>query len=165
MLTLRAITVISLLLPHAIGAIGQSKHSDESNIESIVLTLELSQGRSSETASQIDGWVTVKNDGNRELNIQSLSNRLAVAFVVFDSAGNFVPPKGLAKVDPRTRQVALKPGMKLKERFDGLKFITGTAQFGYDLIKGRRYTVVAIYRPTGSKNAGICSQEVGVDLR
>lgn len=64
-----------------------------------------------------------------------------------------------------TGQVALKPGMKLKERFDGLRFITGTAQFGYDLKKGVRYSVVAVSWPSGSKGSGICSQEAAVDLK
>lgn len=160
-----AIMILLLFLPPAIGAIGQSIDSGEFIGDHLEVTLELKQEKGESGDPQIDAWVTVKNAGLRDLNLQSLRNRLAVAFIVFNSAGNIVPPKLVAKADPRSRKFTLKPGMKANERFDGLKFITGTAQQGYDLKKGERYTVVAIYRPTGLKSAGICSREMVMDLQ
>ena len=158
-----AFSVSLLVAPFVImsGQYGKMPTSPDVRLE---VKLELKQAASDGNLSQVDGVVTVRNLGNEALTVQSLSNRLAVTFAVLDSRGNVVSPIGRAKVDPKFEKKSLSPGSKLIEVFEGLKFISGTGQFGYDLRKGERYTVVAIYRP-GGQEKGICSRETTIDLR
>ncbi|MEK6693171.1 MAG: hypothetical protein AABY44_07070 [Nitrospirota bacterium] len=159
------LTILMLVVPTILNAIGQSGNTEVVVDAKIELTLELKQGIVTGELSEVDGIVTVKNIGKQRVKAQSPTNRMAVAFIVLNSRGNVIEPEGKAKVDPTFQEKTLEPGSHFSEVFQGLKFITGTAQFGYVLKRGERYRVVAIYRPWGPDGVGICSKEETIELK
>ncbi|MFA6293052.1 MAG: hypothetical protein WC637_14790 [Victivallales bacterium] len=160
------ILISLLILPQFVEAIGKGQNTGVSGNTELIASLELKQAHTTDEVALIDAVLTVKNVGRQTAIVQSPTNRLSVAFVVLDSLGNLVQPTGRAKVDPPlSSDKTLEPNGEFKHVFEGLKFITGTAQFGYDLKRGERYKVIAIYRPSGADSDGICSKEASIELK
>lgn len=119
--------------------------------------------------------ITIKNVSGRELKVQHLGNRQAVAFVVMDDHGNVITPEGIVKVDPRHQDIVVRSGETL-EHMDSqltelaqkkgltLPFLTGTGLFAYKLTKGTSYRVTVIYRPN-AEGEGIASAEKVVTFK
>lgn len=111
------------------------------------------------------GALEIRNDSKLNLTIQALSNRLVLAFLLMDEHGNVVGPMGKAKIDPRAATFILSPSATHTHTFKNLDFLTGTGLFGYALEKGKRYRVVAVYRPAGPKGPGFSSNECVFEYR
>jgi hypothetical protein len=62
--------------------------------------LKLSATITEEGHPKVSGELTITNTTDDVLTIQKPTNRLALAFLVFDSVGYVVSPRGIAKVDP-----------------------------------------------------------------
>ena len=105
------------------------------------------------------GTLEIHNISKKELELQTLSNRLVLAFLVMDQYGNIIKPVGKAKVDPVGLTYILEAGNIHIHEFKNRDFLTGTALFGYDFEKGRKYRVVAVYRPAGPNGPGFSSNE------
>ncbi|MCB4757275.1 MAG: hypothetical protein LHV69_09675 [Elusimicrobia bacterium] len=160
-----ALGLFMLVCPAISNAIGQSGNTIVPPDADIEVGLELKQGLTTNDLSEADGIITVKNIGKKTVKVQSLNNRMVVAFVVLNEHGNVIQPVGIAKVDPRFQEKSLESNSQFSEVFKGLKFITGTGQFGYNFKKGESYRVVAIYRPWGPGGVGICSKEKTIGLK
>jgi hypothetical protein len=59
--------------------------------------------------------------------------------------------------------LTLEPKGEYTHPLDSLNVLTGTALFGYDLKKGEKYRVIAVYRPGGPNGPGFTSREVVVE--
>jgi hypothetical protein len=113
--------------------------------------------------------IAIKNLSGQELTIQHPGNRRAILFTVTDDQGNVITPMGVAKVDPRHRNIVLKAGETF-EHTDSqwcklaqdngltLPFLTGTGLFACKLIEGHSYRVTVIYRPSADSE-GVASAE------
>lgn len=106
------------------------------------------------------GELKVTNPREELLTLQAVSNRSALAFMVFDSLGNPLAPTMRGKADPAYQTLNLAPQAAHVEPLPNLDFITGSAWAGYDLKRGGNYRVIAIYRPAGKDGPGFCSDEV-----
>jgi hypothetical protein len=111
------------------------------------------------------GALDIRNESKQDMTIQNLSNRLALVFLLMDDQGNIVTPTGKAKVDPSAATFILPSETSHTHTFKNLDFLTGTALFGYALEKGKRYRVVAIYRPGGPQGPRFSSNECVFDYR
>lgn len=107
------------------------------------------------------GTLQIHNHSQNTLELQPLSQRFSVAFLVTGRNGNIMPPNGRGKVDPPVSETfTLAAGEVFRHSFSNFDFLTGTALFGYDLEKSHTYRVVAVYRPQGLEGPGFCSKEV-----
>ena len=104
------------------------------------------------------------NPGNSTLVVGDAGDRLALAFVVFDSLGNPVTAQLLGKSDPANKTRRLEPHETYSYRFEGLDFVTGGAWLKYDLRRGQLYHVLAVYRPAGFEGPGFASPEFKLQL-
>jgi hypothetical protein len=127
--------------------------------ENISVDLVLNSAEEKDKTGIVSAVLIIRNSGSTEVKVRHPGNRMAVAFVVMNSLGNVVSPVGLAKVDPPFGEIAIKPNSEFKQSFPNLRFITGSALFGYELKSGETYRVVAIYRLNGEKNPGITTGE------
>jgi hypothetical protein len=126
----------------------------------LAVELKLTGAMATDGRMRVSGDLTVKNPGHMALSLESPKNRLALAFVVFDSLGNVVAPKGLAKVDPAFQTQILSAGGSFTHHFESLDYLSGSALFGYELSPKESYSIVAIYRPAGLKGPGFATREV-----
>lgn len=115
-------------------------------------------------AEGLTATVTVKNSGGAPITVEHPGNRSAVVFFVTDALGNIVPPEGIGKADPGAESVRLAPAAGVSQAFPALRFITGSAHFGYRLRSGETYRVVALYRPHGRSGPGFCSRETPITV-
>ena len=119
---------------------------------------------------KVSGELVIKSHSDAALVIQDPHNRLVLAFLVFDPLGNPVAPVLRGKADPGFDTHTLSPRanytheIKDTHGFKGLDFVTGSAWLGYDLIPGKVYRVVAIYRPAGPHGPGFASQETILEI-
>lgn len=127
--------------------------TDAASIDGAKLSLALS------VKDDASGTLVIRNDSKRDLKIRMLSNRLVLTFLLMDDHGNIVKPTGKAKVDTMAATFMLASDASHSHSFQNLDFLTGTALFGYTLEKGKRYRVVAVYRPWGPNGPGIASNE------
>lgn len=106
------------------------------------------------------GTLEIRNAAKRDLNLYTLSNRLALTFLVMDEHGNIVEPQAKAKVDPPGATIfELQQGQSFTHRFKNLDYVSGTALFGYALQEGKTYRTLAVYCPDGLRGPGFGSNE------
>jgi hypothetical protein len=146
---------------HAIGAAGDTEWPAGASLET-QLSLTASIGVNGQP--KIEGTLTVTNPGDAPVPVQLPTNRLVLAFLVFDPLGNPVAPTFRGKSDPAFDTRLLDPKAKFTHAFVGLDFVTGSALCGYDLKRGQRYRVIAVYRPAGPKGPGFTTQETSVQV-
>ena len=113
---------------------------------------------------KVSGVLLIKNQTDTPLTIESPSNRLVLAFLVFDPLGNPVGPVGRGKADPGFQTQTLSPRAAFTHQVEGFDFVTGSAWLSYDLSPGKTYRVVAVYRPAGQHGPGFTSQETNVEI-
>lgn len=113
--------------------------------------------------------VIIANPSVLEGTFEHPGNRSALSFAVFDEWFNVVAPIGIGKADPLGQKLTLKPSQVFKHSVnpyvDGqqklfFSYVSNTAWFGYPLEKGKRYWIVAIYRPWGPDSSGVASNEI-----
>ena len=157
-----AIFSLALLLPVTAGAIGAARDTEWPAGAVLEVGLALNATTAADGTVKITGDLTISNRGDRVLQIQEPTNRLVLAFLLFDSLGNPVAPQMLGKVDPAFRVVDLAPQAEYVHHFDGLNFVTGSAWLGYKIAPGAAYRVIAVYRPAGPNGPGFASREVSL---
>ena len=113
---------------------------------------------------KVSGDLLIKNPSDAALIIQSPRNRLALAFLAFDPLGNPVVPIVCGKADPGFDTRTLSPRATYTQHFESLDFVTGGALLSYDLRPGKKYRVVAVYRPAGANGPGFTSQETKLEI-
>lgn len=150
-------SALLLAIPFVVHGIGAANDTDFPSSAKINLALSVKEDGT--------GTLEIKNESQRKLSIQALSNRLVLAFLVMDDHGNVLRPMGKAKVDPAAETFILESGASHAHAFKNLDFLTGTGLFGYELEKGTHYRVVAVYRPTGPKGPGFASNECVFEYR
>jgi len=106
----------------------------------------------------------ITNESSKFFKAASPFARNAVAFLVSDEYGNIVKPEGVAKADPPSMTINLPVKKSSSFIFNNLNFVTGTAMFGYRFKLGKKYRVVAIYRPAGLDGPGFSSTESIVEF-
>src|SRR5688572_10324826 len=163
---LRAWLILTLIatfpmFAHGIGAAGDTEWPSGASVEA---QLTLAATIEKNGSPRIQGTLTVINSGKIALTVQQPTNRLVLAFAVFDSLGNLVAPNFRGKTDPAFDTRLLEAGAKYTHSFEGLEFVTGSAHAGYDLKRGQRYRVIAIYRPAGPNGPGFATHEVAVQI-
>ena len=163
-LSLLALLAAVAALPPFAHAIGEAGDTDWPAGATVQLQLRLSATLDSDGRPQVSGDLIVTNPSDSPLTVQDADNRLVIAFLVFDSLGNPVAPKGVAKTDPAFATLRLAPRETYTHHFNTLDFVTGSIQQSYSLERGRSYRVVAIYRPAGPNGPGFASQETKVEI-
>ena len=94
------LVVIACLLPAAafsVGAAGDTRWPKGATVD---VQLRLAATAGTNGYLKVSGDLLIRNPGSTALTIQSPRNRQALAFLVLDTLGNPVAPKGVAKVDP-----------------------------------------------------------------
>lgn len=137
------------------------EHSAKDLSVSLVLNSSIKQDKT----AGISATLIIRNTGPNEVKVAHPGNRMAVAFIVMNSLGNLVAPVGLGKIDPPFRELTIKPDAEVKQSFPDLEFITGSALFGYKLLAGETYRVIAVYRPEGEENPGIATGEQIITIK
>ena len=145
----------------AIGAAGDTPWPAQATIN-VGLTLGATLDANGRPA--VRGELVVSNPSDTTLTIQAATNRLVLAFLVFDRLGNPVAPQGVAKVDPGFDTRTLGARGTYTHQLDTLDFVTGSAQHSYSFQRGQTYRVIAVYRPAGPNGPGFTSQEVTVRI-
>jgi len=112
----------------------------------------------------VEGELKIANPREEILTLQAVSNRSALAFLVFDSLGNPVAPVMRGKADPAFGTINLVLEAAHVAPLRNLDFVTGSAWAGYDLKRGGSYRVIAVYRPAGKDGPGFCSDEVRLKI-
>jgi hypothetical protein len=112
----------------------------------------------------VSGELRIANPREEILNLQAVSNRSALAFLVFDSQGNPFAPVMRGKADPAYAALNLAPQAAHLAPLANLDFVTGSAWAGYDLKRGGSYRVIAVYRPAGKDGPGFSSDEVRLKI-
>lgn len=117
----------------------------------------------------VENILSIKNVDDRDLEIFHPSNRQAFTFFVTDPQGNVVTPRGNAKVDPAggVLKIVTHGGFNFKIEPSSelyFPFLSGTAQFGYELKQKLQYKVHAIYRPYGGSYGAVYSEERSVPV-
>ena len=146
---------------HTIGAAGDTAWPAGASVEA---HLSLAASIGSDGQPKIEGDLTVINSGKVPVTMQKPTNRLVTAFLVFDPFGNPVAPSFRGKSDPAFETKVLDPKVKFTHPFVGLDFVTGSALVGYDLKRGRRYRVIAVFRPAGPNGPGYTTHETSVQI-
>ena len=98
------------------------------------------------------------------MTIQDATNRLVLAFLVFDALGNPVAPQGTGKTDPAFATRTLGARGTYTHPLDTLDFVTGSIQQSYTFKRGQTYRVIAVYRSAGPNGPGFTSQEVTLHI-
>jgi len=156
--------VLAALLPAAAYSIGEAGDTDWPKGATIELQLGLSATVGTNGQVKVSGDLLIKNPNDTPLTIQNPSNRLVLAFLVFDPLGNPVAPVGRGKADPGFQTHTLSPRATYTHHIEGLDFVTGSAWLSYDLSLGKTYRVVAVYRPVGPHGPGFTSQETNLEI-
>jgi len=112
----------------------------------------------------VRGELAVSNPSDTALTIQDATNRLVLAFLVFDALGNPVAPQGTAKVDSAFATRTLGARGTYTHPLGTLDFVTGSIQQSYTFKRGQTYRVIAVYRPAGPNGPGFTSQEVKLHI-
>jgi hypothetical protein len=156
--------VLAAQLPLVARSIGAAADSDWPNGAVVEVQLKLSDATATNGQLKVSGDLVLKNPGVKALTIQSPNNRLALVFVVFDSLGNVVAPKGLAKVGPTFQTQTLPAGGSFTHHFESLDYLSGSALFGYELSLGASYRIVVVYRPAGLGGPGFATSEASLEI-
>jgi hypothetical protein len=156
--------VLAALFPAVAYSIGEAGDTDWPKGASVEVQLRLSATVGTNGQVKVSGDLLIKNPSDTNLTIQNPRNRLVLGFLVFDPLGNPVAPKGLAKVDPAFRRQSLSGRSIYTHHVESLDFITGSGLFGYELSRGNRYKVLAVYRPPGPRGPGFTSQEITLEI-
>ena len=154
--TLLASLAFSPLSVHAIGAAGDTEWPEGETLE---VQLKISATLDKDGHPKVAGDLIVTNPTNAPLTIQKATNRLVLAFLIFDALGNPVAPKGVAKTDPAFDTMSLAPRTTYTHHFDELNFVTGSIEQSYSLTRGQLYRVIAVYRAAGPRGPGFTSHE------
>ncbi len=155
---------LAALLPAVAYPMGEAGDTDWPKGATVEVQLRLSAAVDTNGNLKVSGVLLIKNQTDTPLTIQSPSNRLVLAFLVFDPLGNPVAPKGFGKADPGFETHSLSPRSTHTYHFETLDFITGSALFRYDLSPGKTYRVLAVYRPAGPNGPGFASQETNLEI-
>ena len=159
------LTGLFLVVPMAFGhAVGQPLIASPNNqvaLSELQIDLSVKIG----TGGVVSPTIRITNMSYKPVTVAAPDARWSIAFIVLDSLGNVVPPTGRAKVDPKTRSVNIGPHESIERHWEKLEFISGSALFGYDLIPGKTYRILAIYRPNGPQAEGVCSREIVVTVK
>ncbi len=153
---------LAALLPAVAYPIGEAGDTDWPKDATVEVQLRLSAAVDTNGNLKVSGVLLIRNQTDTPLTIQSPSNRLVLAFLVFDPVGNPVAPIGFGKADPGFETQSLLPRSTHTYHFETLDFITGSALFKYDLSPGKTYRVLAVYRPAGPNGPGFASQEISL---
>ena len=156
--------ILSILLPAAAYAIGAAGDTEWPKTATVDLQLNLAAAIDKDGHPKVTGNLTITNPSDATLTIQQPTNRLVLAFLVFDALGNPVTPKGRGKSDPAFKTLSLGSHAAYTHHIDGLEFVTGSARFSYDLARGQLYRVIAIYRAAGPHGPGFASQETKLQI-
>ena len=146
---------------HAVGAAGDTPWPAQATVN---LGLTLGATLDGEGRPVVRGELVVSNPSDTALTIQDATNRLVLAFLVFDTLGNPVAPQGTAKVDPAFATRTLGSRGTYTHPLDTLDFVTGSIQQSYLFKCGQTYRVIAVYRPAGPNGPGFTSQEVALRI-
>src|SRR5688572_12585195 len=87
-------------LPLSAYAVGAAGNTDWPTNARVQLRLTLNATRGGDGHLILKGDLVVSNSSDVPLTIQDATNRLVLAFLVFDALGNPVAPKGVGKTDP-----------------------------------------------------------------
>jgi hypothetical protein len=154
----RGVVIFALAVLATLPLVAASE-TEWPNDVNLAVELKLTGATGTNGQMKVAGNLTINNPGNLALSVESPKNRFALAFVVFDSLGNLVAPKGLAKVDPAFQTQILSPGASFNHHFESLDYLSGSALFGYELNPEAKYSIVAVYRPAGLKGPGFATRE------
>jgi hypothetical protein len=154
-----------LLLCCFLLGIGAARETSFPTGARLEVHLELDRHFDKGDEARVSGLLKISNSSGEDLLVQHPQNRLVLAFLVTDSLGNVVAPRGIAKVDPFARTQVLKGGEAYSYQFDHLWFVTGSARFGYQLDREQSYKVIAVYRPAGPTGPGFTSSEVRLEAQ
>jgi hypothetical protein len=158
------LVVLASLLPLVAYSIGEAGDTAWQKGATVEVQLRLAATADTNGHLKVSGDLLIRNPSDTALTIQSPSNRLVLAFLVLDALGNPVAPTGLAKVDPAFHTHMMSARSTYTHHFESLDFITGSALFGYELNPGKRYRVLAVYRPAGPHGPGFTSQETALEI-
>lgn len=125
----------------------------------LTLDVMINTDQQSGQLGSMAGTIIIKNTGDEAVTVEHPHNRMAAAFILFNSLGNVVPPEGIAKVNQAIQQITIQPHSEYKHGFDRFEFLSGSALAGYTLEPGETYRIIAVYRPRGDNEAGIASPE------
>ena len=152
---------IPITFSHAVGQPYTASHDDRVALNDIEIYFSVKTSSN----GMIAPTIRITNITTTPIIIAAPDARLSIAFIVLDSLGNLVLPTGRAKADPKTQSIGIEPHKSIEYKWDKLEFVSGSALFGYDLVPGNTYRILAIYRPNGPQGDGICSREIIVTVK
>lgn len=158
---LLAFAALSPIAVHAIGAAGDTEWPAGATLD---IRLKLTATLDNEGHPKVAGDLVITNPGGAALTIQEPTNRLVLAFLVFDELGNPLAPKLVGKSDPAFTTHSLAPHATFTHHFEGLDFVTGSVHQSYELSRGKRYRIIAVYRAAGPRGPGFTSRETEVQI-
>ncbi len=147
-------------MPAVAYPIGEAGDTDWPKDATVEVQLRLSATVGTNGSLKVSGVLLIKNQTDTPSTIESPSNRLVLAFLVFDPVG----PVGRGKADPGFQTQTLSPRAAFTHQVEGFDFVTGSAWLSYDLSPGKTYRVVAVYRPAGQHGPGFTTQETNVEI-
>ena len=146
---------------HAIGAAGDTEWPEGAKLE-VQLKLTATPGKDGH--AKVTGELLITNPTGDALTIQKPTNRLVLAFLVFDELGNPFAPTPVGKTDPSFDTLSLAPHATFTHHFEGLNFITGSVEQTYELNAGKSYRIIAVYRAAGPHGPGFTSSETTLKI-
>ena len=146
---------------HAIGAAGDTEWPEGAKLE-VQLKLTATPGKDGH--AKVTGELLITNPTGDALTIQKPTNRLVLAFLVFDELGNPLAPTLVGKTDPSFDTLSLAPHATFTHHFDGLNFVTGSVEQTYELNAGKSYRIIAVYRAAGPRGPGFTSSETTLKI-
>ncbi len=159
--TLLAFATLSPIAVHAIGAAGDTEWPAGAILD---IQLKLTATIDKEEHAKVAGDLIITNPSGAAVTIQEPTNRLVLAFLVFDELGNPVAPKLVGKSDPAFTTHSLAPHESFTHHLEGLDFVTGSVHQNYELSRGKRYRIIAVYRAAGPRGPGFASRETEVQI-
>ena len=158
---LLAFLALSPIAVHAIGAAGDTEWPAGTTLD---IRLKLTATLDKDGHPKVAGDLIVTNPSGAALAIQEPTNRLVLAFLVFDELGNPVAPALVGKSDPAFTTHSLAPHATFTHHFENLDFVTGSVHQSYELSRGKSYRIIAVYRAAGPRGPGFTSRETEVKI-
>ncbi len=159
-----ALLAMTLFLPtfaHAIGAAGDTEWPEGAKLE---VQLKLTATPGEDGHAKVAGELLITNPTGDARTIQKPTNRLVLAFLVFDELGNPLAPTLVGKTDPSFDTLSLTPHATFTHHFNGLNFVTGSVELTYELKAGKSYRIIAVYRAAGPRGPGFTSHETKLKI-
>ena len=153
-----------LLLPIATFAIGEAGDTEWPGGAKLEIQLKLAATPGKDGHAKVTGELLITNPAGDALTIQKPTNRLVLAFLVFDELGNPLAPALVGKTDPSFDTLSLAPHATFTHHFGGLNFVTGSVEQTYELNAGQSYRIIAVYRAAGPHGPGFTSSETTLKI-